>query len=291
MPTNFKSQEVIANLNSKDLFTKFTDLNNLKDYLPSDVEEFESNTNNCSFKIESLPKMSLRIKEKQAFKKIKFESIKSQIPFNMLCYISENDKSSSKVSIEICMELNFMMKMLVQKPINIFLDRFTEIIKNTKSSIEIKKKMDEIKKDSETPSVGSLAPEFTGPDLFAEPVSLSDVKSKVILLDFWASWCAPCRVENPSLVNLKSKYSDDEFQIIGVSLDRDMESWINAIESDNIKDWVHVSNLKFWGEPIAKQYKVTQMPTTFVLDESKKIIGVDVKGDDLDAMIALQLSK
>ena len=66
MSTNFKSQEVIANLNSKDLFTKFTDLNNLKDYLPSDVEEFESNTDNCSFKIESLPKMSLKIKEKQA---------------------------------------------------------------------------------------------------------------------------------------------------------------------------------------------------------------------------------
>ena len=151
--------------------------------------------------------------------------------------------------------------------------------------------MDEIKKESETPSIGSLAPEFTGPDLFAEPVSLSDVQSKVILLDFWASWCAPCRVENPSLVDLKSKYSDNEFQIVGVSLDRDMESWINAIENDNIKDWVHVSNLKFWGEPIAKLYKVTQMPTTFVLDESKNIIGVDVKGADLDAMIAMQLSK
>ena len=129
MSTNFKSQEVIANLNSKDLFVKFTDLNNLKDYLPSDVEEFESNADNCSFKIESLPKMSLKIKEKQAYNKIAFESIKSQIPFNMFCHISENDKNSSKVSIEINMELNFMMKMLVQKPINIFLDRFTEIIK------------------------------------------------------------------------------------------------------------------------------------------------------------------
>ena len=129
MSTNFKSQEVIAKLNSKDLFVKFTDLNNLKDYLPSDVEEFESNTDNCSFKIESLPKMSLKIKEKQAYNKIAFESIKSQIPFNMFCHISENDKNSSKVSIEINMELNFMMKMLVQKPINIFLDRFTEIIK------------------------------------------------------------------------------------------------------------------------------------------------------------------
>ncbi|MBL6874110.1 MAG: hypothetical protein ISR02_01345 [Flavobacteriales bacterium] len=129
MSTNFKSQEVIANLNSKDLFVKFTDLNNLKDYLPSDVEEFKSNTDNCSFKIESLPKMSLKIKEKQAYNKIAFESIESQIPFNMFCHISENDKNSSKVSIEINMELNFMMKMLVQKPINIFLDRFTEIIK------------------------------------------------------------------------------------------------------------------------------------------------------------------
>ena len=129
MSTNFKSQEVIANLNSKDLFVKFTDLNNLKDYLPSDVEEFKSNTDNCSFKIESLPKMSLKIKEKQAYNKIAFESIKSQIPFNMFCHISENDKNSSKVFIEINMELNFMMKMLVQKPINIFLDRFTEIIK------------------------------------------------------------------------------------------------------------------------------------------------------------------
>ena len=84
--------------------------------------------------------------------------------------------------------------------------------------MKLRKKSMTLKKESETPSIGSLAPEFTGPDLFAEPVSLSDVKSKVILLDFWASWCAPCRVENPSLVNLKSKYSNDEFQIIGVSL-------------------------------------------------------------------------
>ena len=74
-------------------------------------------------------RLGIKIKEKQAYKKIAFESIKSQIPFNMFCHISENDKNSSKVSIEINMELNFMMKMLVQKPINIFLDRFTEIIK------------------------------------------------------------------------------------------------------------------------------------------------------------------
>ena len=217
-----------------------------------------------------------------------FESLKDKLRIYEERFIVENNDSYLSSLI--------LQRMLMNKEIDIekiesYFLRFTDIIKNTKSSIEIKKKMDEIKKESETPSIGSLAPEFTGPDLFAEPVSLSDVKSKVILLDFWASWCAPCRVENPSLVNLKSKYSNDEFQIIGVSLDRDMESWVKAIEKDNIKDWVHVSNLKFWGEPIAKLYEVTQMPTTFVLDESKNIIGVDVKGADLDALIAKQLSK
>jgi thiol-disulfide isomerase/thioredoxin len=217
-----------------------------------------------------------------------FESLKDKLRKYEESFIVENNDSYLSSLI--------LQRMLMNKEIDLeiiesYFSRFTDIIKSTKSSVEIKNKIEEMKKDNETLSIGSLAPDFTGPGLFAEPVSLSDVKSKVILLDFWASWCAPCRVENPSLVDLKSKYSDNEFQIVGVSLDRDMESWINAIENDNIKDWVHVSNLKFWGEPIAKLYKVTQMPTTFVLDESKNIIGVDVKGADLDAMIAMQLSK
>ena len=138
---------------------------------------------------------------------------------------------------------------------------------------------------------GELAPDFTLPSIHANQptINLENLRGKTVYIDFWASWCAPCRVENPSLVDLKSKYTDSEFQIVGVSLDRDMESWVNAIENDNIKDWVHISNLKFWGEPIAKLYKVIQMPTTFVLDESKNIIGIDVKGNDLAAMIAMQL--
>jgi thiol-disulfide isomerase/thioredoxin len=173
-----------------------------------------------------------------------------------------------------------------------YFERFTDIIKNTKSSIESKKRIDELNKAKENqPTIGSLAPDFSGPSPDGTSNSLSDVKSKVILLDFWASWCAPCRVENPSLVNLKKKYSNKDFEIVGVSLDRDRESWVNAIENDKIKNWVHVSNLKFWGEPIAKLYKVIKMPTTFVLDENKNVIGIDVKGDDLDNLIAQQLAK
>ena len=129
MSTKFKSEEVTANLNYKDLFKKFTNLNNLKDYLPNEVEEFESSTDNCSFKIEQLPKMSLQMTEKIAYSHIKFESNESQIPFDMYCYINKNDDNTTNVFLEVNMEVNFMMKMLVQKPINIFLEKFTEIIK------------------------------------------------------------------------------------------------------------------------------------------------------------------
>lgn len=130
MSTKFKSEKVTANLNYIDLFEKFTNLNNLKDYLPKEVEEFESSVENCSFKIEQLPKMSLQITEKHAYEKIKFESNESQIPFHMFCYIEKNGDNTTDVVIEIDMELNFMMKMLVQKPINIFLEKFIKIIKN-----------------------------------------------------------------------------------------------------------------------------------------------------------------
>ena len=133
MSTKFKSEEVTANLNYKDLFKKFTNLNNLKDYLPKEVEEFESSIDNCSFKIEQLPKMSLQMTEKIAYSHIKFESNESQIPFDMYCYINKNDDNTTNVFLEINMEVNFMMKMLVQKPINIFLEKFTEIIKKIQS--------------------------------------------------------------------------------------------------------------------------------------------------------------
>ena len=129
MSTKFQSEELTANLYYKDLFKKFTDLNNLKGYLPKEVKEFESSTNNCSFKIEQLPKISLQLTEKIAYSQIKFESNESQIPFEMNCYLKKNDNNTTNVILEINMEVNFMMKMLVQKPINIFLEKFTEIIK------------------------------------------------------------------------------------------------------------------------------------------------------------------
>ena len=218
-----------------------------------------------------------------------FESLRSKLLKYEESFVVENNDSYLSSLI---LQRMLMNQEIELEKIESYFERFTDIIKNTKSSIESKKRIDELNKAKENqPTVGSLAPDFSGPSIDGTSISLSDVKSKVILLDFWASWCAPCRVENPSLVNLKKKYSNKDFEIVGVSLDRDRESWVNAIENDKIKNWVHVSNLKFWGEPIAKLYKVIKMPTTFVLDENKNVIGIDVKGDDLDKLIAQQLAK
>lgn len=216
------------------------------------------------------------------------------------------DKMRSKV---LDYEINFMkvnndsyisslilQRMLMQREIELekaeeIYEKFTDLVKLTSSSINIKQGLDFLNESKkESPTVGFLAPNFSGPDLNGKIIDFSDIKSKVIMLDFWASWCAPCRVENPSLVSLNSKYNTDEFQVVGISLDRDKESWENAINEDGLNKWIHISHVKFWNEPIAKLYNITKMPTSFVLNSEKKIIGMDVKGSDLEKIIIKQLS-
>lgn len=107
---------------------------------------------------------------------------------------------------------------------------------------------------------------------------------KVTLIDFWASWCGPCRNENPNVVALYNEFHSKGFNIIGVSLDSDLEKWKQAIKKDNIT-WIQISNLKEWNEPIAKIYEVNQIPSTFLLDASGKIVAVDLRGDDLKLKI------
>jgi thiol-disulfide isomerase/thioredoxin len=135
--------------------------------------------------------------------------------------------------------------------------------------------------------VGSKAPDFSAPDPNGNMLSLKETLGKYTLVDFWASWCKPCRLENPNVVRVYNKYHDKGFNIVSVSLDRanQKERWLKAIEDDKM-DWYHVSNLQFWQDPIAKEYNVRSIPATFLLDENGTIIAKNLRGAQLEAKIA-----
>jgi len=114
-----------------------------------------------------------------------------------------------------------------------------------------------------------------------EDLSLSDLRGKVVLIDFWASWCGPCRKENPHVVKLYKKYKDQGFEILSVSLDKDKNRWIQAIEKDGM-NWKHVSDLKGWKNQAAQTYSVKSIPHTVLLDAEGKIIARNLRSKALD---------
>jgi thiol-disulfide isomerase/thioredoxin len=134
-------------------------------------------------------------------------------------------------------------------------------------------------------AVGAIAPDIkeTKPD--GTTMKLSDLRGKVVLLDFWASWCGPCRRANPSVVALYKKYKDQGFDVFSVSLDRDKNSWIAAIEKDGLIWQNHVSDLQYWSSAAAKLYGVSAIPRTFLIDKEGRIAAVNVHGMELEQKI------
>jgi peroxiredoxin len=147
------------------------------------------------------------------------------------------------------------------------------------------KKMNEIVAAAVATSEGAPAPEFMMNDVNDKPVSLSSLKGQVVLIDFWASWCAPCREENPNVVKAYNAYKDKGFTVLGVSLDKGKEEWVKAIADDKLT-WTHVSDLKYWDNAAAKLYKVQSIPANFLLDKEGRIIGRDLRGPALEAKLA-----
>lgn len=135
--------------------------------------------------------------------------------------------------------------------------------------------------------IGKIAPNFTAPTADGELLSLNDIKGKATIIDFWASWCKPCRIENPNVVRVYEKYHDKGLEIISISLDKEgqKERWLKAVKDDNM-NWYHVSNLKFWNEPVAKIYNVRAIPATFILDENGEIVAKKLRGNALEQKIA-----
>ncbi|MDP4150765.1 MAG: TlpA disulfide reductase family protein [Bacteroidota bacterium] len=129
-------------------------------------------------------------------------------------------------------------------------------------------------------AIGTDAIEFTQTDTAGNAVALSSFKGKYVLVDFWASWCGPCRMENPNVVSTFSKFRNKNFTILGVSLDRTRDPWIKAIKDDGLT-WTQVSDLKFWDNDVAVKYHVRSIPTNFLIDPNGKIVGRNLRGAEL----------
>ncbi len=132
--------------------------------------------------------------------------------------------------------------------------------------------------------IGSIAPDIALPNPDGDTIRLSSLRGKIVLLDFWAAWCGPCRRENPNVVRLYNQYKDKGFEIYGVSLDRDRASWLRGIQEDKLT-WILVSDLKYWSSGAARLYGVTSIPHAILLDREGRIIAKKIRSHDLERLL------
>jgi peroxiredoxin len=161
-------------------------------------------------------------------------------------------------------------------------------LKDSEAGLQLKQSFVALK----ATAIGSAAPDFTQNDENGKPVKLSSFKGKYVLLDFWASWCGPCRQENPNVVRIFNKYKTKNFTVLGVSLDKPegKAAWLNAIKADGLT-WTHVSDLKYWNNAAATLYFVDSIPQNFLIDPQGKIVAKNLRGADLESKLIELMGK
>ena len=265
-------KSIIQGGENNKVFNKYKEgYQNIVDKVTSLREEYMKMRNNTEA-VKEIQSRNVELREEMKNYGLNFLIQYPETNFSLMLLesITQQKEFDAKLANEI---LSKIPKSLLKNKYNI--DKVQKI------NFNINKALNQVKIE-----IGSIAPDFTAPDPDGNSVTLSKALGKITILDFWASWCRPCRVENPNFVKLYNKYHDKGLNIISVSLDREnqMKSWVNAIEKDNL-NWYNVSNLKYWQDPVAQLYNISSIPATFILDEKGKIIATRLRGSALEEKI------
>ncbi len=172
----------------------------------------------------------------------------------------------------------------LEQDISVLERRYAVLDKKAKDGFFGKLVSDEIQ-NTRVGTIGSVAIDFSQEDTEGKMVSLSSFRGKYVLVDFWASWCRPCRDENPNVVKAYNKFKDKNFTVLGVSLDKDKDAWLRAIKSDNLT-WTQLSDLKFWNNEVAMKYKIQSIPQNILVDPDGKIIAKNLRGAELHSTLS-----
>jgi len=212
-----------------------------------------------------------------------YKDVQDQIKDYEVQFIKDNPDSYVSALI---LERFVMTKQMTNEEAKPMFDNLTPRIKGSKTGVKLEEALNTPKPPAE---VGQIAPDFEGLGPTGQLVKLQENLAKITIVDFWASWCRPCRVENPNLVKTYNKLKAKGLNVVGVSLDKSKASWVKAIEDDGLQ-WSHVSHLQHWNEPIAKAYQVRSIPATFILDQNGKILAKNLRGKALEQKVEELLS-